>query len=344
MNPYADKPDAMGRFFRVLIFCLTLFFLLQLISLNLSWQQQTVLGCVSIALAIAVSKISHSKVVTLALMLFSLAATLRYAWWRTRMLIEYFSDESHKLVTFDSAFMLILVAAEAYTVLIMMLGYMQTAQPLGRKPIPMPRDESLWPHVDVLIPTYNEALALVRYTALAAINIDYPPEKLHVYILDDGTREEFKEFCREAGVGYVTRAEHGHAKAGNINHALEEMDSPYVAIFDCDHVPTRSFLQMTLGWMLTDKKLAMLQTPHHFYSPDPFERNLLQYKEEGGDDVKSVRPLCPGPHTCYNPGHKETQNRKVKQISKKPGQFRLRAAIRPHEAGIASNRVSATAR
>jgi cellulose synthase (UDP-forming) len=56
------------------------------------------------------------------------------------------------------------------------------------------------------------------------------------------------------------------------------MHSPFVAIFDCDHVPTRSFLQMTLGWMIADPKLGMLQTPHHFYSPDPFERNLLQYK------------------------------------------------------------------
>ena len=56
------------------------------------------------------------------------------------------------------------------------------------------------------------------------------------------------------------------------------MNSPYVAIFDCDHVPTRSFLQMTMGWLLRDPKLAMLQTPHHFYSPDPFERNLGQFR------------------------------------------------------------------
>jgi cellulose synthase (UDP-forming) len=56
------------------------------------------------------------------------------------------------------------------------------------------------------------------------------------------------------------------------------MKSPFVAIFDCDHVPTRSFLQMTMGWMLRDPKLAMLQTPHHFYSPDPFERNLGQFR------------------------------------------------------------------
>ena len=31
---------------------------------------------------------------------------------------------------------------------------------------------------------------------------------------------------------------------------------------------------MTLGWFLRDRKLALVQTPHHFFSPDPFERNL----------------------------------------------------------------------
>ena len=67
----------------------------------------------------------------------------------------------------------------------------------------------------------------------------------------------------------MTRVEHGHAKAGNINHALTTMDSPYVAIFDCDHVPTRSFLQMTLGWMLADPKLAMMQTPRSLLFAGP---------------------------------------------------------------------------
>jgi len=51
-------------------------------------------------------------------------------------------------------------------------------------------------------------------------------------------------------------------------------------LFDSDHVPNRAFLQLTLGWFLIDPKLALLQTPHHFYSPDPFERNL-----QGGDSI-----------------------------------------------------------
>jgi cellulose synthase (UDP-forming) len=268
----------MTRFTRFLVLCATAFFSVQLISLYLSWPKQLILGGVSILLGLIVNRLSTSRVITLGLMFVSITATFRYAWWRINLVIDFFSDESNNRFSIDSVFLLILLSAEAYTILIMVLGYMQTAWPLRRMPIALPSDADQWPHVDVLIPSYNEPLSLVRYTALAARNMDYPPEKLHVYILDDGSREDFREFALAAGVGYVTRVKHDHAKAGNINHALTTMESPYVTIFDCDHVPTRSFLQMTLGWMLVDPKLAMLQTPHHFYSPDPFERNLLQYK------------------------------------------------------------------
>ena len=38
--------------------------------------------------------------------------------------------------------------------------------------------------------------------------------------------------------------------------------------------------------------------------------------EEGGDDVKSSWPLCPGLHTCYNGRYKRQRIRKDKQIPK----------------------------
>ena len=38
--------------------------------------------------------------------------------------------------------------------------------------------------------------------------------------------------------------------------------------------------------------------------------------EEGGDDVKSARPLRPGLHTCYNGWYRERAVRKVGQILK----------------------------
>ncbi len=38
--------------------------------------------------------------------------------------------------------------------------------------------------------------------------------------------------------------------------------------------------------------------------------------EEGGDDVKSSWPLCPGRHTCYNGRNRGSQYREVEPIPK----------------------------
>ena len=265
-------------FARLFTYALLLFFALNCIMVDFQWPEQAVLGILTIALGFAIHGISDSELVTLALMFASMLATARYAYWRCSSVFDAAVNPGQQVSKVDLAFMLVLLSAEVYAFSILYLGYIQTIRPLRRPPVPLPAEVEQWPHVDILIPTYNEPLMVVRSTAFAARNIDYPPGKLHVYVLDDGRREDFRKFCEEAEVGYVTRTDNKHAKAGNINRALENLTSPYVAIFDCDHVPTRSFLQITLGWFQKDPKLAMLQTPHFFYSPDPFERNLHQFK------------------------------------------------------------------
>jgi hypothetical protein len=45
--------------------------------------------------------------------------------------------------------------------------------------------------------------------------------------------------------------------------------------------------------------------------------------EEGGDDVKSSWPLCPGLHTCYNGRYKALLNSDVELIAKNRSQFGL---------------------
>ncbi len=66
--------------------------------------------------------------------------------------------------------------------------------------------------------------------------------------------------------------------------------------------------------------------------------------EEGGDDVKSAWPLCPGLHTRYNGRYKGLQSREAEPIPKSRSQFRSQAATRLREAGVASNRASAIVR
>jgi len=80
-------------------------------------------------------------------------------------------------------------------------------------------------------------------------------------------------------VEYISRPDNSHAKAGNINYALKHTHGQYVAIFDCDHIPTRSFLQTSMGWFSRDPKCVLVQTPHHFFSADPFERNFNSFRQ-----------------------------------------------------------------
>ncbi len=71
------------------------------------------------------------------------------------------------------------------------------------------------------------------------------------------------------------------------------------------------------------------------------EETASEELEEGGDDVKSSWPLCPGPHTCYNGGYKGMLTHEGEPIPKNPSQLGSESATRLRERGIASNRGSA---
>jgi len=231
----------------------------QFVFLSLAWMLSIVLRQV------------QGRFAALSLATISLVAMGRYAWWRMQHTL-HFDYWIEAVLGYG------LLAAEAYTWLIVVFGFIQTAWPLHRKPQPLAGAPESWPTVDVFIPTYNEPLEVVRPTVLAALALDWPADKLRVHLLDDGRRELMRSFAAEFGVNYITRPDNRHAKAGNLNHALAQTQGELVAIFDCDHIPVHSFLKTAVGWFQRDSQCAMLQTPHHFFSPDPFERNLGTFR------------------------------------------------------------------
>ena len=68
------------------------------------------------------------------------------------------------------------------------------------------------------------------------------------------------------------------------------------------------------------------------------------FPEEGGDEVKSACPLYPGRHARYNGRNNAWPSREVELIAEKRPQFRLQAATRLHEVGVASKRASSIVR
>lgn len=236
------------------------------VTTPLSLEAQTLFGVIAVlcALLLVMKRTRERKVIIAVL---SAVVSWRYIYWRATETLAF----DGVLETFLGYGMF---AGELYFLGILALSYLQGLWPNERKPERLPQDTRRWPTVDIYIPTYNEPAELVETTIIAAKNIDWPKDKLKIYVLDDGCRIEFANLAKKLGVGYLTRRDNKGAKAGNLNNALRQTRGDLIAIFDCDHVPTRSFLQLSVGFFLNDEKLALVQTPHHFYNEDPFEKNL----------------------------------------------------------------------
>ncbi|MGU3287660.1 UDP-forming cellulose synthase catalytic subunit [Methylobacterium mesophilicum] len=214
---------------------------------------------------------------------------LRYLYWRLSSTLPPMSDP----LGFGAG--VVLAAAEVYCFYILMVSLVVNADPLARAIVPSGDDDAL-PTVDVFVPSYNEDRHILATTLAAAKALDYPAEKLTVWLLDDGgtdqkcadadpnkarearaRRAALQALCAELGVSYLTRRRNLHAKAGNLNNGLRHASGEIVAVLDADHVPFRSFLRDTIGHFACDPKLFLVQTPHAFLNPDPIERNLRTF-------------------------------------------------------------------
>lgn len=191
-----------------------------------------------------------------------------------------------------------LLGAETYGYILLLLSTFLSVDVYKRQPRPAPLSPSACPTVDILIPSYNEPDDLLEVTLTAALNVNYPAGCVKVYLLDDGgtlgkrnqadpkkaseaqaRHDHLKKVCAHLGAHYLTREKNDHAKAGNINAALQETYGELILILDADHVPSTDILTRTVGYFIEDPKLFLVQTPHFFLNPDPLERNLDTFRK-----------------------------------------------------------------
>ncbi|TVR22816.1 MAG: glycosyltransferase [Anaerolineaceae bacterium] len=162
-----------------------------------------------------------------------------------------------------SAFVLLYVLA--YTVLLLIYVTHRRADP----PPPTVPPEG-WPSVTIQLPIYNEAHVVERLLHACAA-LDYPPDKLHIQILDDSTDHttdliadvlaDLRRYnVRRDNIHHIRRAERTGYKAGALAYGLRDVTTDCVAIFDADFVPAPDFLRRTLPYFSADRHLAMVQT------------------------------------------------------------------------------------
>ncbi len=127
-------------------------------------------------------------------------------------------------------------------------------------------DDDAWPSVTSQIPIYNEADVAVRVIEAVAA-IEYPAGKHEIQVLDDSTDHTrniidhvvARLTARGRDVKVIRRADRSGYKAGALSHGLTTATGSYVAIFDADFVPPKSFLRKAVPLLESDAKMACLQ-------------------------------------------------------------------------------------
>jgi cellulose synthase (UDP-forming) len=205
------------------------------------------------------------------LVLFSLAMTWHYLLWRFTTLPQF--------GTVDWVFGAAFLGTELLTGIggtITWLLLTRTSSRSETASANLPWLMQARPLVDVLICTYNEDRVILERTIIGAQSMKYP--NLRIWVLDDGRRDWLADLCVEKGCHYLTRPDNSHAKAGNINHAIEHLASlpsppDFIAVLDADFVPFSNFVSRALS-LFKDQTVGIVQTPQHFFNPDPIQNNL----------------------------------------------------------------------
>lgn len=207
--------------------------------------------------------------------IFTLIFSGIYLFWRTFFTIPWSRG------FLQAAAGILLLAAEMVTTL-GMFELMISKMKGKEKRLELPKiSESLYPHIDVFIATHNEPSELLYKTINACTFMEYPDKnKVHIYVCDDGNREEIKQLAENLGVGYLGLENNVNAKSGNYNNALSKTSSPLIATFDSDMIPRRKFLVKTVPYFfIPDIKMGLVQTPQSFYNQDLFQFNLFSEKD-----------------------------------------------------------------
>jgi cellulose synthase (UDP-forming) len=218
-------------------------------------------------------------------MLLTVLTSVRHLLWRGTETLDFSTPVSICITV-------VLYGAELIAFFAMVIGYFQIWEQKENPSIDISdiSDESL-PSVDVMICTYNEPVSVLYRSVVGSMSMDYP--NMTVYLCDDGNRTEMRDLAYRLGVKYIGREKNTHAKAGNLNNAMKFSTGEFVLVFDADHVPCKNFLKETIGFFL-DGEMGFIQTPQHFFTADPFQRNLLATRQINNEQDLFFHVIQPG--------------------------------------------------
>jgi cellulose synthase/poly-beta-1,6-N-acetylglucosamine synthase-like glycosyltransferase len=267
------------------------------VTLAVGWmsytQQGALLAIASVfigAAVICINRVSRERAITMLLAVGVGVATIDYISWR------------FVVTNWQGWWISVpLLFAEALGAL-HVLGFQLTVWPWQSPAIEQGEDPTQHP-IFVFIPTVNEGITILRPTLEGIIAARhkylarYPHRRVTIVVCNDGRVagaakwEEIDQLAKEVGICCVTRTQSGGAKAGNIEHARQQVQATgdaLVVVFDADQVAKPDFFLKTIP-PFRDPKMGWVQTGQYY-------ANLDNPTSRWADDQQSMfyNLLCPG--------------------------------------------------
>ncbi len=151
-----------------------------------------------------------------------------------------------------------------------------------------------FPTIGIIIPIKNEDSKIVKKTLSSILKMDYPKDKMKLYMIESGDNKksinEMREFCESQNINYIYKKTK-YGKAGSLNNVLKNLKEEYVAVFDYDERLTNKRFLLDLLPYFEDPKVAFIQTEKTYTKGNLFSDTVSLFDKFFFNFIEPARAL-----------------------------------------------------
>jgi len=159
-----------------------------------------------------------------------------------------------------------------------------------------------YPTVTVVVPCYNEA-ATIDKTVSSLLEMDYPKDKLRIFIIDDGSKDNTWEIIKnyDNGQNIFAFTKPNGGKHTALNFALKQNSSEFFGCLDSDSLVHPQALKRILGYFERDPKTMAVCPSIIVYNPKNFIQHAQSIEYDMSIYTKKMLGFMGGIHVTPGP-------------------------------------------
>lgn len=148
-----------------------------------------------------------------------------------------------------------------YQFIFSVYGYINFIKSIKEKKL-VDKNQYEFPTCSILIPAHNEE-KVIAATIEAMQKMNYPKDKLKIVVINDGSSDSTREIILSYAANDsriilhdIPKGEGGKGKSRTLNHAIKDIDSEIIAIYDADNTPDPNALHYLVIQLISNPELG----------------------------------------------------------------------------------------